>query len=329
MTVRLFALIALLASSQAGFAIPRLAKPGCNESSYERGLRELIHKVGVVDTDGRVALSELTKRGEITQAEEEVLKKAVGSVHCRVNGKDPNGVEQTGWKVASAVIVGGGGPSKTLLTVAHAFFWPNSNVPLTGLSSCYFQDRAGSPRVSLDLEDTDLRNPTELSQPEGRFILGTNTPAAQRNRDRAVVRLKSAVNVSLPISRSGEGLGLNQRLLNVSAPHLDLVRAKKFDFNRDIVGQICSTRAIQSNGVITDCSSSGLASGSPLIVRNRNNRLVVAGLLAEEVTPANHDRTAFNINNNHTVAAPIDADYANDIAAVSGSTRMSTASVSN
>ncbi len=346
MSIRILAILALtVLPSAVAFAIPLVrplsgAAQPCNESSYDRGLRDLIHKVGVIGVDGRAPIEDLTRRGEISSEEELLLKQVTGSIHCPFQETQPDGTVRARSVVSSAFLVGDGGPSRVLSTVAHAFYWPNQDKLLPDVSKCYFLNRAGQ-RFSVDITN-DLLSGAEPNR--GQFVAGTTAPTRNRNRDRIVVRLKKPPGArqwplrnSIMIDASRDSVEPEQKLINISAPQRDLVKAGKMNLANDLMGQVCKVRKVTSStdvgvtpAIITDCSSDGGASGSALLSRGADGRLRAVGLVTEDVVPGRPRATnEFDEIDNHTVAVGIDSQYRDEINTVSRASRTAVAAVSN
>jgi len=259
---------ALAVSSTQIWAVP-FARTGCQTTSYERGMRDLVQRVSIVDGDDRVLIDELAPTLGWTTQRVSNVRKAMGQIFCP-------GSRSTAFLIGTNI---------TIATVAHTFYNQQGQLKARA-GECYFKNYAGQ-RFSLDIQ-RGLR-------------VGSTNPHADQDKDWAIVRLGQPVNAE-PFAVDESGRSAKQKdLITLSSYQVGMADR----FKNDINGHRCTNmeyfppdRNIDVPTLLTNCDTNHGASGSPAIVEV-SGRLVAAGIMAAggdrdgAYDPANQVATKF------------------------------------
>ncbi len=343
MKARTLVTLVLAFAHITGHAIP-LVKPGCDDTSYERGFRDLVHKVGIMDSDERVETSVLVNRGVLTKAEEQRIRATFGNIECPIYRWDPVKKKDVYHRhsVASAAIVH---DKQTIITAAHVFFDSESKEPIQYLSKCKFRNREIPAVVtSLNLKDGMLSGAGAKLKVPGRMVFGTLDPFAEPNRDRAAIRLAAPVANAEPFEYDSSDAYPTEKpnaLINISIPQVDMAAAKRssdphYEYT-GVIGQRCSNRDTYPGlprvtpVMKVDCDSFGGGSGSVLLTRAANPEqgpLKAVGIVISGTDSPELRGKPFNRDNHFTRALAINSLFADEIRIAAGRSGVQTADVS-
>ena len=243
---------------------------GCAASAYTRGWDQLLHRTSIAKDDTRFGLHEGAPKYGISKAEAEWLKQVTGRVIC------PGALNLKGTLGSGSLV----GRNDLILANVHGLRnadgskrddWPK----------CYFESQSQPP----------IRRTLKLSDPD--TIFGTRHANTEPDLDYALIRLEEPILGidPIPIAMDAADLKKNQEMFVVSGHQERMKKGRKVLSNEPVI-QRCKARDINPSAydsgmvVVSDCSTTGGSSGSIILTRDQNNRLVGIGVHARGTKPS-------------------------------------------
>lgn len=286
--MRVLTISAIALCAGAAWAVP-FARPGCQTSGYDRGMQNLVHKIAVIGSDDRVPLSRFARRLNWNRSKAARVSKLNGEIKC--TDTRGNVTEFSG-----AVV----GTQYTLLTAAHSFFDPVTNVR-RDFVDCVFESQATSPRVgpiTVNLERSHI----------------AASHRDDHTKDWAVLRLSTGMGDFFAVDPSGAALE-EKEYIQVAARHEDLPATG------EPYAQTCSRREVwarrgsNASLILSDCDSTAISSGSTFLV-DSSDQLIAVGVLTGGGNPSRNGQPYSRAGATHSLA--IDAEMIDVIYSVGG-----------
>ena len=234
-------------------------------------------------TDDRFELSKVPGLKDIGFDREDFAQAmaCTGAIVCTVKG--PKATMVSTGSAASIF------SADRIVTAAHIFYNPKTRQRHPSLGSCYFRNYSNRRPIPIVVTATFEDQ------------LYANDPSKNRERDWAVVRLRSAIPGCKPYDGdpSGDVLWPGTELLVISHLHEDLT--KKFS-GREPIGQRCTVRNSLPGRLgglpiyLTDCDAERGGSGSIGLIR-RSGKWIPKALMV--VTKSGVNYVEFDVSRSH------------------------------
>ena len=234
----------------------------CANNSYASAIRALTHQASLVGKDDRKPITEVSDSLGLSTGEVSQIRKSVGFIVCP-GTKYKNPASGTAFLVGS---------NQKLMTVGHAFKEKDGRWR-EPLSECYFRNQDVPPKRSKLAIGKD-----------GKDLVGGSPTLLSSGLDFAFAKLTEPIANATPLKieeRDDHELVVNEKLLMISALQAGV---KNPDYTQPLA-QGCvvnQTGYYSSTTIFTDCDLTGGGSGSPVLTRDKNNDLVIRGIMTAD-----------------------------------------------